>query len=85
MSQNKRPAKSVQNRISILKSEIKNPPTTEERTMQLKIEIKIMLQIIEDPQLQVKMREIYKMNKHQGLMFLENMLDGLSSKNYTFI
>ena len=53
--------------------------------MQLKIEIKIMLQIIEDSQLQVKMREIYKMNKHKGLMFLENMLDGLSSKNYTFI
>ena len=51
MSQNKRPAKSVQNRISILKSEIKNPPTTEERTMQLKIEIKSMLQIIEYSQL----------------------------------
>ena len=44
-----------------------------------------MLQIIEDSELQIKMTEIYKANKHRGFDFLESLLDGLSSKNYNFI
>ena len=72
------------NRISILKSEIDSPKTTEEKIEELKVEIKIMLQIIEDSQLQIKMTEIYKANKHRGFDFLESLLDGLY-KNYNFI
>ena len=39
-----------------------------------------MLQIIEDSQLQIKMTEIYKANKHRGFDFLESLLDRLQTK-----
>ena len=71
--------------ISILKSETENSKTESTILKELQTEIKIMIEIIETPETQLLMRNIYKENKQKGVSFLEKMLDGLSSNNYSFI
>ena len=44
-----------------------------------------MLEIVEDPEMELFLRNCYKNNKAKGLEFLETMLDGLTNNNYSFI
>ena len=50
----------------------------------LKTEIKIMIEIIEDAEIQIQMRTLLEKNQTKGKEYLESMLDGLRSKNYVF-
>ena len=75
---------SNKNRISILKSEINREKSPETFVKELKTEIKIMIEIIDDAEIQIQMRSMLKENQAKGKDFLEKMLDGLTSKNYGF-
>ena len=75
---------SNKNRISILKSEINCEKSPETFVKELKTEIKIMIEIIDDAEIQIQMRSMLKENQTKGKDFLEKMLDGLTSKNYGF-
>ena len=44
-----------------------------------------MIEIIEDAEIQLYMKSVYKDNKSKGREFLEQMLDCLSSANYSFL
>ena len=57
------------NKVQILEEDLKEVP--EEKTIQiLKTEIRIMLEIVEDAELQVTLTQIYNENKSRGLDFL---------------
>ena len=75
---------SNKNRIYILKSEINCEKSPETFVKELKTEIKIMIEIIDDAEIQIKMRSMLKENQTKGKDFLKKMLDGLTSKNYGF-
>ena len=60
--------------------------TTEENKIKnLKTDIKIMLELVEDSDIQLYLTKFYKENKSRGLKFLECMLDGLTTNSYEFI
>ena len=44
----------------------------------LKTEIKIMIEIIEDAEIQIQMRTLLEKNQTKGKEYLESMLDGLT-------
>ena len=52
---------------------------------EVKTEIKIMLELVEDPEMVLFLKNFYKENKSKGLDFLQLMLDGLTNENYSFI
>ena len=73
---------SRKNRIAVLKSDIDNERSEKCILEELQTEIKIMIEIIEDAETQLYMKSVYKENKHNGVEFLERVLEGLSSGIY---
>ena len=69
---------SNKNRIHVLKSEINNPKQMNTLINDLKTEIKIMIEIIEDAEIQIQMRTLLEKNQTKGKEYLESMLDGLT-------
>ena len=76
---------SNKNCIPVLNSEKENPKSDDIIIKNLQTEIKIMIEIIDNADIQLHMRKHFKENKNKGKMFLEEMLDGLSSNNYSFM
>ena len=76
---------SNKNRLSVLKSDAENPRLESNVVKDRQTEIKIMIEIIEDAEIQLYMKSVYKENKNNGKEFLEKMLECLSSANYAFI
>ena len=73
-----------ENKVRVLKEDMKE--VSEKKKIQtLNTEIKIMLEIIEDAEMQVALSKIYKENKSHGLKFLEFFLDNLTTENFNFI
>ena len=44
-----------------------------------------MIELVEDPLVQLNLKSFYDENKTKGVEFLENMLHGLTSDDYTFL
>ena len=57
------------NKVHILEEDLKEVPE-EKKIQTLKTEIRIMLEILEDADLQVALSQIYNENKSHGLVFL---------------
>ena len=63
----------------------KKVKSIELKIAEVKTEIKIMLELVEDPEMVLFLKNFYKENKSKGLDFLQLMLDGLTNENYSFI
>ena len=66
---------SNKNSLSVLKSDAENPRLESNVVKDLQTEIKIMIEIIEDAEIQLYMKSVYKENKNNGKEFLEKMLE----------
>ena len=73
------------NKISILAAEMDSPKSELVKIKELKTDIKIMIELIQEANVQIHMRNFYSENKNRGIEFLEEMLFGLTSKSYTFL
>ena len=67
-------AYNVDNKIKILKEDCKEV-SEEKKVKNLKTEIQIMLELIEDSEVQLALTKLYNLNKHHGVPYLELFLE----------
>ena len=75
----------TQNKIVILEEQMTASRSEDLIIKDLKNDIKIMIELVEDPLVQLNLKSFYDENKTKGVEFLENMLHGLTSDDYTFL
>ena len=74
----------VENKVHVLKEDLKEV-SEEKKIKTLKTEIRIILEILEDAELQVALTKIYNENKSRGVQYLEFFIENLTMKNFNFI
>ena len=72
------------NSIRILKTEKENK-SEEDEIKDVKNEIKIMIQIVEDNDLKLFLKAYYDDNKKKGVDFLKKMLDGITNGDMSLL
>ena len=75
----------TRNKIVILQEQMTASRSEDLIIKDLKNDIKIMIELVEDPLVQLNLKSFYDENKTKGVEFLENMLHGLTSDDYTFL
>ena len=75
----------TRNKIVILQEQMTASRSEDLIIKDLKNDIKIMIELVEDPLVQLNLKSFYDENKTKGVEFLENMLHGLTSNDYTFL
>ena len=77
-------AYNVDNKIKILKEDCKEV-SEEKKVKNLKTEIQIMLELIEDSEVQLALTKLYNLNKSHGVPYLELFLESLTNNNHNCI
>ena len=75
----------TRNKIVILEEQMTASRSEDLIIKDLKNDIKIMIELVEDPLVQLNLKSFCGENKTKGVEFLENMLHGLTSDDYTFL
>ena len=75
----------TRNKIVILEEQMTASRSEDLIIKDLKNDIKIMIELVEDSLVQLNLKSFYDENKTKGVEFLENMLHGLTSDDYTLL
>ena len=74
----------VENKIQFLKEDSQEI-SEEKKIKNLKTEIQIMLELIEDVEVQLSLTKLYNLNKSHGVPYLELFLESLTTNNHNCI